>query len=339
MFVDKLEGLWKDAVFGHKFNDPVMFIDGTNLFIRAFACTHQTNTKKIHVGGIQGFLKSLGKLCQQFKPVRVVILFDGEGGSLPRRKIYPEYKANRDKTRLLNPNVFFNKEEESESQQEQIIRLISYLKCIPVTLLCLDMVEADDVLSWVSNWIRSKSQKNPHIIVSSDQDYLQLVNDWRVVYNGQKDILFDTETIIDKYNVSPNNFLMYRCLIGDNSDNVKGIYGIANKTATTLFPMLADNKPISINEILEISEKASQEKKSKKIWTTLLESKSTLELNYELMELGEYPFTEIQQEAILGQLKAPRTYDPVQFTKMAMEDELDFTDAISWLEKKFSSLK
>ena len=76
-------------------NDKVLIIDGLNTFIRVFSVIPTTNDDGIHVGGIVGFLRSIGYTINMFRPTRVIIVFDGKGGSTRRRKIYPEYKQNR----------------------------------------------------------------------------------------------------------------------------------------------------------------------------------------------------------------------------------------------------
>ena len=76
-------------------NDKVLIIDGLNTFIRVFSVIPTTNDDGIHVGGIVGFLRSIGYTINMFRPTRVIIVFDGKGGSSRRRKLYPEYKQKR----------------------------------------------------------------------------------------------------------------------------------------------------------------------------------------------------------------------------------------------------
>ena len=76
-------------------NDKVLIIDGLNTFIRCFSAIPTLNDDGAHVGGIVGFLRSIGYAIRTIRPTRTVIVFDGKGGSNRRRKIYPEYKQNR----------------------------------------------------------------------------------------------------------------------------------------------------------------------------------------------------------------------------------------------------
>ena len=74
-------------------NEKVLIIDGLNTFIRVFSVIPTTNDDGIHIGGIVGFLKSVGYAVKMLAPTRTIICFDGKGGSNRRRKLYPEYKA------------------------------------------------------------------------------------------------------------------------------------------------------------------------------------------------------------------------------------------------------
>ena len=76
-------------------NEKVLIIDGLNTFIRVFSVIPTTNDDGTHIGGIVGFLKSIGYTINMFRPSRCILMFDGKGGSSRRRKAYPEYKAKR----------------------------------------------------------------------------------------------------------------------------------------------------------------------------------------------------------------------------------------------------
>ena len=73
-------------------DDHIMIFDGLNTFIRSFSATPSTNEDGEHIGGITGFLYSIGKCVRDFKPSRCIIVFDGVGGSKRRKKIYKDYK-------------------------------------------------------------------------------------------------------------------------------------------------------------------------------------------------------------------------------------------------------
>ena len=87
-------------------NDRVLLIDGLNIFLRAFAVNGALNEKGVPVGGIMGFMKSLALAIRQMEPTRVVVVYDGAGGSKRRRKINPDYKSNRTPKRVTKFDAF-----------------------------------------------------------------------------------------------------------------------------------------------------------------------------------------------------------------------------------------
>ena len=84
------------------YNSRVLLIDALNTFLRSYAAIPTLDDNGNHIGGMSGFLKSIGSVIRDFKPTRVIIVFDGKGGSQRRRKIYPDYKANRKPPTRLN---------------------------------------------------------------------------------------------------------------------------------------------------------------------------------------------------------------------------------------------
>ena len=78
----------------HK-NSKVLIVDSLNTFLRSFVAIHHMNTQGNHIGGLTGFLKSIGSVIRHVEPTRVILVFDGVGGSTNKRYLYPEYKANR----------------------------------------------------------------------------------------------------------------------------------------------------------------------------------------------------------------------------------------------------
>ena len=139
-----LNSLGKDTVEEKeeplKLNDRVLIIDSLNAFIRSFTIINHVNKHGHHIGGLTGYLKSLGYAINLVRPTRVILVFDGQGGSTNKRYLYPEYKANRGYRRVTNWDLFDNQEQEAESITNQILRLIDYLKCLPVDLLSIDKI-------------------------------------------------------------------------------------------------------------------------------------------------------------------------------------------------------
>ena len=169
-------------------NENVLIIDGLNTFIRVFSVIPTTNDDGTHIGGIVGFLKSIGYTINMFRPTRCIIVFDGKGGSSRRRKLYPEYKAKRKTNIRLNRAYGFdNIEHERENMIRQIRRTIDYLEYLPITLLSIDNVEADDIIAYASKQVLTDSKVT---IMSSDKDFLQLVDDRISVWSPTKKKLY-----------------------------------------------------------------------------------------------------------------------------------------------------
>ena len=155
----------KDVVL-HK-NSHILLVDSLNTFLRSFAAIHHINPAGNHIGGLVGYLKSVGSVIKHLEPTN-------------KRYLYPEYKANRHITKITNWDAFDTQEEESEAITAQIMRLVDYLKCLPVDLVSIDKIEADDVIGYLAQQFPEKVT-----ILSTDQDYLQLVSDKISVYSLQ----------------------------------------------------------------------------------------------------------------------------------------------------------
>ena len=150
--------------------DNVLIVDGLNMFLRNFAVLNYVNQDGVHVGGLGGFLRSLGSLINNNKPTSVYVIFDGIGSSQNRKNLLPEYKSGRNLARLTNHSVFEDIDEEQDSKVNQISRLIHYLKCLPVHLISLDKVEADDIIAHLSRYLVNEHNSKV-TIVSADKDF------------------------------------------------------------------------------------------------------------------------------------------------------------------------
>ena len=160
-------------------NDKVMIVDGLNLFIRCFGAVPTLNDDGEHVGGVTGCLLSLGALIRKNKPTRVLMVFDGKGGSHRRKKMYKGYKEGRTGLTKVNRLVGYEDlEDQAESMKSNFNTLIKYLELLPVDLCYIDYIEADDIMAYAARHIFKKEV----LIVSSDKDFLQLVDDRISVY-------------------------------------------------------------------------------------------------------------------------------------------------------------
>jgi 5'-3' exonuclease len=102
----------------------VLLIDAMNTFLRSFAIINHINPKGNHIGGLTGFLKSIGFAIKHINPTRVIIVFEGDGSTQNKKNLYPDYKGNRKLKRITNFDGFSDQEEESESIENQLLRLV-----------------------------------------------------------------------------------------------------------------------------------------------------------------------------------------------------------------------
>jgi DNA polymerase-1 len=265
----------------------ILLIDTFNLIIRAFAAIPTSNDNGNHDGAIRGMLQSIKILIEQFKPSIVIFCWEGKNSSKKRKKIFSGYKENRAVKKSLQKQFQWEyPEQEQESLRTQVFRIKEYFDAMPFYELEVENCEADDVIAYISNYHFKESDK---IIVSSDKDYFQLITDSVSVYRPIKKELVTKQTLLDAYKISPQNWIMAKCLVGDNSDEVSGIDQIGMKRAIKLFPFINEEVEYNLEYLFNYSkENLIETKKSiTKYYERILEpkNKEILERNYKLMQL------------------------------------------------------
>jgi len=216
-----------------KRHEKVLILDGLNLFFRNFAMMNMVNPDGVHIGGLGGFFRSLGAMIRQTNPTSVYVVFDGAGSTVNRKNLLSEYKGTRNLQRITNWEAFDNIEEEHDSKIDQIVRIIQYLKLLPIKTTILDKVEADDIIAVLAEKL-VKKHDSTCFIVSSDKDFLQLVTDKIIVYRPMEKEYYTPKVVEEKFGLLPSNFILHKTLLGDNSDNIKGIKGIGPKKAAKI---------------------------------------------------------------------------------------------------------
>lgn len=320
-------------------NEQVLIIDGTNTFIRAYSAQSAINVDGRHISGITGFLKSIGYAIRLLRPTRTIILFDGKGGSKRRRKLYPEYKAHRKSKYSLNRLPEFKLSEDDQSERDsmiaQSIRVIEYLHELPITLISIDNIEADDVIAYLTAQLFKDNKVD---IMSTDQDFLQLINDNVSVWSPTKKKRYTMENFVDEYEIHPNNFLLYRIMKGDKSDNISGVKGIGMKTVQKRLPFLMESSSSTIDEILKVAE---EKQDVSIIYKRLLESKDKLFLNYDLMQLHNVDISANAKFKIMHLIETDISrINKAKFQVMCLSDQLhqQFPTIRTWLLQTFNRL-
>ena len=315
-------------------NDSVLLIDGMNLFIRVFSAIPTTNEDGIHVGGIVGFLRSLAYTINMIRPTRTIIVFDGKGGSNRRRKIFPQYKMGRKMSYRLNrAHDFLTREEEQKMMIRQLNRVVEYLECLPVNIINMENTEADDVIGYLSKHV---FKENKTTILSTDKDFIQLVDETTRVYSPTKKKMYDESKVFEEYGIHPKNFLLFRMFDGDKSDGIPGVNGIGKKTLIKLFPFMETEEQYTLDDIYR-----SAETQKNPLCERVLQSKDLLDMNKRLMDL--------EDGIISGQtkLKVKEIVErPIQrlikhrFQTMFLEDKMyqALPNLNSWLATTFNRM-
>ncbi|WP_313165724.1 DNA polymerase I [Sedimentibacter sp.] len=203
-------------------NNKIMILDGNSLLFRAFYAMPPLKTKKgQYTNAVYGFLSMLYKILDTYSPEYICVAFDPKKPSF-RHEQYKEYKATRAKA----PDELV--------EQFQLIRDvldIHNIKCVEI-----DGFEADDVAGTFAN--AAKELVNEIYLVTSDKDYLQLIDENIKVILTKKGVTnteeMNVEEMNNQYGITPLQFIDLKALMGDQSDNIPGVSGVGEKTALKL---------------------------------------------------------------------------------------------------------
>jgi len=317
-------------------SERYLLIDGLNLFFRNFSAINAVNSNGVHVGGLGGFFRSLGALIRTIQPTQVYVIFDGMNSSHNRKNIIPEYKSGRNLTRVTKHALFDDLEEEDESKVNQIVRIINYLQTLPVKTISFPGMEADDVIAYLSSTLPVNPDDRA-FIVSSDKDYLQLITEKVIVYRPIEKEYYTTDTVKEKFHVTPNNFLLYKLLMGDNSDGITGIKGLGPKGLFKRFPELT-KYDLSFNDLLDLAESRLKEHV---VYARVLHDITDLENKYKIMDLSNPMISDGDKLKIDHLAKnLPLNFHPEEFIEMYYEDQIGglIRNVEFWIQDVFKEL-
>jgi DNA polymerase-1 len=256
---------------------PIFIIDGANLFVRSYSAYPQMSSHGYQMGGCIGFLKTMQRLCREFQPIRVYVAWEG-GGSQRRRKIYPEYKLGRKPEKL---NRFYGDDipDSEDNKKHQMITLLSMLKHTPVCQVYVSDCEGDDIVSYLC---RGPFRENQKVIVSSDKDMYQLLDDNTKIYSLHRKKFVTSEDIFEEFRVKTHNFALAKALCGDVSDNIPGIEGLGFKTVAKKFPFLGNDTTVLLQELLDYAASHATESVHYK---RVVDSSDSIKRNWKLVHL------------------------------------------------------
>jgi DNA polymerase-1 len=294
----------------------VLVIDANNLYLRNYTVNPSIATNGNPIGGVLGFIKSLQKLCKFINPNRVVICWDGKGGSTKRRLMNKNYKNGRKPLRLNRNVQLLDENQELKNKIWQMTRLAEYLNNMPVIQLLLDSVEADDLISVIVQ--HTSIQKYNKIIVSNDKDFIQLCNDDTILYRPVKEEVLNTNRIIEQYGIHPSNFCLARAISGDKSDNIDGVQGAGIPTVAKRIPILKEQKNLMINDVINYCRNSESQIK---IYQSIVDSEHQIIDNYKIMQLA-IPNVSIQDVQKINYTleNSECTFNKTEIIKMMLKD-------------------
>ena len=201
-----------------------LLIDGHSILNRAYyGVPLLTNSKGLHTNAVYGFLNILFKLIEEEKPEYLTVAFDVHAPTF-RHELYPEYKGNRKGM--------------DEELKEQLPVIKELLMAMGVDIKTLAGYEADDIIGTLSK--QAEDMGVDVSIVSGDRDLLQLTSKTtkliipKTKKSGTEIEEYYEDDVIEKYHVTPIEFIDVKALQGDSSDNFPGVSGIGEKGAQSL---------------------------------------------------------------------------------------------------------
>ncbi|NWE47740.1 DNA polymerase I [Pseudomonas gingeri] len=197
---------------------PLVLVDGSSYLYRAFhAMPPLTTSKGLPTGAVKGVLNMLRSLRKQYPDSPFAVVFDAKGGTF-RDEMYADYKANR-------PSM-------PDDMRVQIEPLHASVRAMGFPLLCVEGVEADDVIGTLAR--SSAAADRPVVISTGDKDMAQLVDGHITLVNTMNETSMDVAGVKAKFGVAPEQIIDLLALMGDSSDNIPGVKGVGEKTAVAL---------------------------------------------------------------------------------------------------------
>jgi 5'-3' exonuclease len=233
-------------------------------------------------------------------------------------------------------SVEMNPEEESASMKRQMTGLGELLSALPVSIMIYDGIEADDVMAYIATQLKKENEKV--IIMSTDKDFLQLVNKDVSVYSPSKKKVYNIDEVKEEFGIHPHNFINFRMIDGDKSDNVEGIPGLGLKTIIKSFPLLTEEEVHTTDSMLEFIKTQPKKTKAHELFENNL---AILERNRKLMQLSEPEFSGNLRMKIIDRFEEPvPKFDKQGFLRVGLKTHIldSFPNVLDWLQSTFSHI-
>ena len=272
-----------------------LLVDGDALFkVGFFGAKNQYNINGQHIGGLYQFLTILRKALTEDLYHRVYVFWDGRFSGKLRYNIYEAYKSGRGKDYINGTEPA----DYAEVNQRRVIQ--EYLSEMYVRQLEHEFIETDDFIAY---YCLNKKNNEKVTILSGDRDFLQLISDDVRIYFLDLKIYVGLSNYSSYFCFHPDNAVLMKTMIGDNSDTIKGIKGLGEDTLLSIFPELKTKK-MSLSEVIDIAKQKQEErienkKKPLKVLSNIINSVTDgvqkdriYEINERLVNLSKPMMTE-----------------------------------------------
>jgi len=241
----------------------LILVDGSSYLFRAYhALPALTNSKGFNTGAAKGVIGMIRRLIADYPDDQVVVIFDAKGPTF-RNEMYAEYKANR-------PPM-------PEELREQIEPIHAIIKAMGLPLICVEGVEADDVIGTLA--CEAAREQRPVLISTGDKDMAQLVGDHVTLVNTMTGVVMDRDGVVAKFGIPPELIIDLLALQGDKVDNIPGVAGVGEKTALALLQGLGGIDAIyaNLDKVVDLDVRGA-----KTLGAKLEQNQANAELSYRL---------------------------------------------------------
>lgn len=294
---------------------PLILVDGSAFLFRSYFSTisqNLTNDSGFPTGAMFGVVNAIKHLQRKYQGAKLIMVFDAKGSNF-RHQMFPDYKANR-----------------SPAHDDLIIQiepLYKIIRAMGFHFLCVEGVEADDVIATLSRFAAQSDIET--IIASGDKDLFQLVGG-NIKQLDMKGKLYSEADVKEKMGVNPNQILDLLALTGDSADNIPGVPSVGPKTASKWLEQYSNIEGV----------KANAEKIGGKVGEKLRESFDLLDLSYQLVQLKfdvQLPFDILEEEPGENTEELIALYKEFGFSMWLKQlDEKNETVQINSQEKELS---
>lgn len=316
-----------------KFN--TLLVDGSNLLELSFSADKRLSSDGKEIGGVFQFLLQLKLMLKKANFRYVYVFWDGNRAGQFRFNELPEYKANRDKTfeeeglsdymKMVNQRIsfmqkkFFSKDKLAEIKKEREIFFAQreiLMQCLEELFVrqCMDdEIEADDFIAY---YVLHKKPNERIVIMSNDRDLTQLISDSVIVYIQQLKKFINIKNHTEELGYNYQNVLLKKILCGDDSDNIKGIKMLGERTLFNNFQEFKERK-VTLSEVIQkaknINEERAKSKKKPLLWaknivdrvTDSSAGKDIYEVNKKIIDLSHPLMTKEGEKLMDDMMYAP----------------------------------